>query len=73
MLYCYNFRNDGKWSIFSIKRDIYDPEIPGRICKELTVTFGVGTGKLLIFEEYFSHPVIYEEFDADVIVNTFSV
>ena len=59
--------------IFSIKRDIYDLEIPGTICKELTVNFGVGTGKLLIFEEYFSHSVIYEHFDADFIINIFII
>ena len=32
-----------------------------------------GTGKLWIFEEYFSHPVIYEKFDADFIINIFIV
>ena len=59
--------------IFSIKRDVYDSEKPGTICKELTVNFGVGTGKLWIYEEYFSHPVIYEKFDADFIINIFIV
>ena len=59
--------------IFSIKRVVYDPGWNGTICKELTVNFGVGTGKLWIYEEYFSHPVIYEHFDADFIINIFII
>ena len=35
--------------IFSIKRDIYDLEIPGTICKELPVTFGVWDWKTMNF------------------------
>ena len=59
--------------IFSIKRDVYDPGWNGTIRKELTVTFGVWNWKLWIFEEYFSHPVIYINLDAAFIINVFIV